>query len=78
MVYVSNFGEHTVVPNRFNRDKTVCVLDMDYWAVAYLRPFSQFPLAKTVDSERREMLVECTLESRNEAASGKVTSLTTS
>lgn len=77
-VYVSNFGEHTVVPNRFNRDKTVCVLDMDYWAVAYLRPFSQFPLAKTGDSERREMLVECTLESRNEAASAKVTSLTTS
>jgi hypothetical protein len=76
-VYVSNFGEHTIVPSRFNRDKTVCVLDMEYWALAYLRPFQQFALAKTGDSEKRQMLVEVTLESKNEAASGKVTSLTT-
>jgi hypothetical protein len=77
-VYVSNFGEHTIVPSRFNRAKTVCVLDMDYWAVAYLRPFRQFEIAKSGDSEKRQLLVECTLESRNEAASGKITSLTTS
>ena len=78
MVYVSNFGEHTVVPSRFSRDQTILVLDMDYWAVSYLRPFTQFPLAKTGDSERRELLVEATLESREEAASGKVTTATTS
>lgn len=77
-VYVSNFGEHTIIPSRFNRDKTVCVLDMDYWALEYLRPFQQFELAKTGDSEKREMLCEVTLVSRNEAASGKITSLATS
>lgn len=77
-LYVSNFGEHTVVPNRFSRDQTVTVLDMEYWAVAYLRPFTQFQLSKTGDSERRQMLVECTLVSRNEAASGKIADLTTS
>ena len=77
-VYVSDFGEHTVVPNRFSRDQTALVLDMDYWAVAYLRPFAQYPLAKTGDAERRQLLVEATLESRNEAASGKVTDLLTS
>ena len=77
-VYVSDFGEHTVVPNRFNRDQTALVLDMDYFAVAYLRPFTQYPLAKTGDSERRQILTECTLEVRNEAASGKVTDLVTS
>jgi hypothetical protein len=72
-VYVSNFGEHTVVPNRFQRDRTVFVLDMDYWAVAYLRPFTQHELAKTGDSMRRQLLCEATLVSRNEAASGKIT-----
>jgi hypothetical protein len=76
-LYVSNFGEHTVVPNRFNRDQTVLVLDMEYFAVAYLRPFTQFPLAKTGDAERRQLLCECTLEVRNEASSGKVSDLLT-
>jgi hypothetical protein len=74
-VYVSDFGEHTVVPNRFNRDQTVLVLDMEYFAIAYLRPFTQFPLAKTGDATKRQLLCECTLEVRNEASSGKVTDL---
>ncbi len=77
-VYVSDFGEHTIVPNRFSRDQTCLVLDFEYLAVAYLRPFTQYPLAKTGDSERRQLLAECTLEVRNEAASGKVTDLLTS
>jgi len=76
--YVSDYGDHQVVPNRFNRDRTVCVLDMDYWDVAYLRPFQQFPLAKVGDSDQRQMLAEYTLVSRNQAASGKVADLTTS
>ena len=76
--YVSNFGTHTIVPSRFNRDSCVQVLDMDYWALAYLRPFNQFPLAKTGDSEKRQILCEVTLESRNEAASGKITTCSTS
>lgn len=77
-LYVSNFGQHQIVPSRFNRDRTVCVLDMDYWALAYLRPIQQFELAKTGDSEKRQMLCEVTLESKQEAASGKITSLLTS
>jgi hypothetical protein len=77
-LYVSNFGEHTIVPSRFCRDQTAQVLDFDYWAVAYLRPFKVTELAKTGDSERRMMTVSATLVSRNEKASGKVTTLTTS
>lgn len=73
-LYVSNFGEHTIVPNRFMRTNVALVLDMEYWGIAYLRPFQVNPLAKTGDAERRQMLVECTLVSKNEAASGKVTS----
>ena len=78
MGYVSDFGTFKVVPSRFNRDRTICVLDMDYWAVAYLRPFFQTPLAKVGDSEQRMIVAEYALESRNEAASGKVVDLATS
>lgn len=77
-LYVSNFGEHTVVPNRFQRDRTIFVLDMDYWAVAYLRSFRQHELAKTGDSEKRQLLCEATLVARNDAASGKITDANTS
>ena len=35
-------------------------------------------LSKTGDSEKRQLLVEATLESRNEKASGLVADLTTS
>ena len=76
--YVSDFGAMKVVPNRFQRDRTAFVLDMEYWAVGYLRPFMQFPLAKTGDSEPRQILAEYTLISKNQAASGKVADLTTS
>jgi hypothetical protein len=71
-VYVSDFGRHMVVPNRFQRDRTVLLLDMKYWAVSYLRRMKQRPLAKTGDSEKRQLIVEYTLESRNEKASGKI------
>jgi hypothetical protein len=54
------------------------VLDMEYWAIAYLRPFTQYELAKTGDAEKRQMLVEFTLEAKNEKASGKITDLATS
>jgi hypothetical protein len=71
-VYVSDWGELQVIPNRFSRDRTLLILDMDMWAVAYLRPFRVQPLSKTGDSERRQLIVEYALEGRNEKASGKV------
>ena len=37
-LYVSDFGKHTVVPNRFSQDRTALVLDMSMWAVSFLRP----------------------------------------
>ena len=77
-VYVSDFGSLRVVPNRFQNTKTALVLDSEYWAMAELRPFQSHELAKTGDSERRQILCEYTLESRNEAASGAVYDLTTS
>lgn len=71
-VYISDFGEHKIVPDRFSRTATILGLDTDYWSVAYLRPFTQFALAKTGDSEKRQMLSEWTLVARNEAANFKI------
>jgi hypothetical protein len=76
--YQSDFGALKIIPNRFSRDRTVSILDMEYWAVAYLRPFQSFPLAKVGDSDQRMILAEYALESRNEAASGKVADCATS
>jgi len=77
-VYASDFGQTQVIPNRFSRDRDAWVLDMDYWGVAFLRDFSMHELAKTGDTEKRQLLVECTLEARNEGASGLIADLTTS
>lgn len=77
-IYDSDFGELQIVPNRFMRARDCLLLQKDMWAVAYLRPFTLYDLAKTGDSERKQLLAEYTLESRNEAASGGVFDLTTS
>jgi hypothetical protein len=78
--YESDFGTVKVVPNRFQRARDVLVLEMDKWAVAYLsgRKMLSIPLAKTGDSDRRQMLSEYALEARNEKASGGVFDNTTS
>lgn len=69
-IYVSDFGTLNVQPSRFTRTRSVLVVDTEYAAVAYLRPFQSFPLAKTGDAEKRELLAEYCLEMRNEMAQG--------
>ena len=76
-VYVSDFGEHRIYASRFSRDRSALVLDMEYWGVSYLRPFQQIELARTGDSEKRQLLVEYTLCAKQQAASGVVADLTT-
>jgi hypothetical protein len=77
-VYVSDFGTLKVMPNRFQRERTLFVLQTDLWAMGMLRPFMEDDLAKTGDSDKRLVLAEWTLESRNEAGSGVVADLSTS
>lgn len=78
--YESDFGTVKVVANRFMRTRDCLVLEMDKWAVAYIkgRKMVSKPLARTGDSERSQILSEYTLVSRNEKASGGVFDLTTS
>jgi hypothetical protein len=77
-VYVSDFGELKVMPSRHSRSRTVHVLDTDHWGVAYLRTARSEPVAKTGDAFKEQLIVEYTLESRNEAASGVIADLTSS
>jgi len=72
--YESDFGRLKVVPNRFQRSRDVLILEMDKWALGFLngRNMISIPLAKTGDSDRRQILSEYVLEARNEKASGGV------
>ncbi|MCX7135700.1 MAG: DUF5309 domain-containing protein [Proteobacteria bacterium] len=74
-VYVSDFGEISVTPNRFQLARDAFVLQIDKFAMAVLRPFQTVELAKTGDAEKRELIVEYTLEARQEKASGVVSDL---
>jgi hypothetical protein len=76
-VYESDFGALQVTPNRFQRARDAFVITPDLFAVAFLRDFSLEDLAKTGDAMKQFLLVEYTLESRNEAGSGIVADLTT-
>ena len=74
-VYMSDFGTMSVVPNRFMRTRDALILDPEYAALAYLRPFQTNDLAKTGDSENTQLLAEVTLEVKNEAAHGIIADL---
>jgi len=83
-VYLSDFGTLSVVPNRFTtaddeattgEGEQAFVLDPEYAATAFLRPFQTNELAKTGDSEKTQLLVEYTLEVKNEAAHAIVSDL---
>lgn len=80
-IYISDFSGQSglkVVADRFTRGQTALMLDFDYLQLAYLRPFGQKQLAKTGDSEKRQILAECGIVVNNEAAHGKIVGLTTS
>jgi len=72
-VYMSNFGDMKVVPDRHIRqtssvDREVFGVNPEYVQLAELRTFRDFALAKTGDSEKRQLLWEGTLKVLNEAA----------
>lgn len=84
--YESDFGKLKVTPNRFMRvdgssrvGREALIMQTDLWALAFLngRNMIQIPLAKTGDSDRRQVLAEWSVVSRNEKGSGIVADLTT-
>lgn len=71
-IYVSDFGTHHIVADRFMPAGNAYVLDTDYWAIAHLREYEEEPLSKTGDSDRVQIVTECTLKALNPNASAKV------
>ena len=75
-LYMSDFGQLSVVPDRFLSDDFSYVLDPSMASVSYLRPFKSQKLAKTGDNEKHLLNVEYTLRVNNEAAHAMMTDLT--
>ncbi len=71
-LYVSDFGEHKLVPNRFMRASTLFGIDPEYVGVAYLQPFSQKDLATTGHAMKKLLWVQATLVVQNPWAHFKI------
>lgn len=74
-VYVSDFGTLKVVPNQFMPTDVAYALDMDYWALATLRPIVKEMHAKTGDADKFHIVTEYTLQAQQEKASGQIRDL---
>ena len=75
-VYQSSFGKVSIVLNRFLNANTVLALDTSYWSRAVLRPMQTIQLAKTGDSDKKQLLTEQTLVCKSPKASGLANALT--
>jgi hypothetical protein len=77
-IYVSDFGNVSVIANRFQRERDAWVIDPDYAKMTVLRPYQQVELAKTGDAEKRMLLIEYGLKVLAENAHGLAADLITS
>jgi len=77
-IYLTPFGEISLVPTRENRSRDVFLFQDDTWSVATLRPMKNVELAKTGDNSTRQLTTELTLVCKSEAANGMVADCTTS
>lgn len=75
-LYISDFGEHKVVLNRYMRASTLFCIDPDYVSTAWLRPIKYESLAKTGDANKGQLLCEWTVVMENPDAHAKIQDLT--
>lgn len=75
-IYASDFGELKVVPSRHGETDMVYVLDTSMLKLAVLRDFQVNDIAKTGDSEKKQLLIEATLEVCNEKAHALIVDVT--
>jgi hypothetical protein len=76
-IYVSDFGNVSIVPSRFQKASDAFVLDPEYASIDYLRPYQVLDMARTGDAEKRLMLTEWALRVHTEKAHGIAADLTT-
>ena len=77
-IYVSDFGNVSIVPSRFQRERDAFILDGEYASIDYLRPMQTVDMAKTGDAEKKLLLCEWALRIHTEVAHGGAFDLTTS
>lgn len=77
-VYDSDFGRIRIYPHRHMTASVVAILQDDLWKVATVSGTEKQDVAKVGASTRAVIETYLTMESRNEAGSGKITGLTTS
>ena len=86
-IYVSDFGNLSVVPNRFFttvedegagslHNDWALLIDPDEVKLATLRPYAIEALARSGDADKRMALVEWGLQVSNEAAHGVIAGIT--
>jgi len=75
-VYVGEFGTISIVPDHFVPVGQAYLLQSDSFSVDYLRPMQQRQLAKTGDSDKREVLCEFTLRYDDPDSSAQIGTLT--
>lgn len=76
LMYSSDWGEHKIVVDRFMPATYILCMNADLWGLATLRALKMIDLAKTGDADKKMLLMEVTLESRNEAGNAAVYDLT--
>lgn len=76
-VYMSDFGELTAVPHYImSGSNTVFLLNPDYADLCFLDGFRTDDIAKSGDSEKRQIIADVTLAVRSEKAMAKIADLT--
>jgi hypothetical protein len=76
-IYVTPWGKVEFVPSRHVRSRDVYIIQTDMLAVATLDALRNEALAKTGDSEKRQLVSELTLCVKNEKALGLVADCST-
>ena len=71
-IYVSDYGVHKAVMNRYMRDEAVLCIDPEYVGVAFLRGFQTKDIPAARDGTEKAILCEATLVVQNPNAHAKV------
>lgn len=71
-LYVSDFGSHKLVLNRYMKTSTILCLDPEHIHVAYLDGIKMEDLAKTGDAEKKMLITEFCLVASNPDAHAKI------
>jgi len=77
-IYVTDSGVLDIVPNRFQRGRDVFVLNSKDWRIDYLTKYKTGDIARTGDAQRKSIIADWTLVSKNEKGSGIVADIDSS